>query len=329
MTETQDQPTDTPPSERSPRETISALSGWASLLLVVVAIGGLVWGRGPLMARAAQFNAVKPRVVFEWPPLAGFTSSRPAQVGGEPTTWLNAQIRGNLEQTVLGKLSADPFDRAGIAAAREAVLATGWLADDLRLDRDADGTVRVVGTWRIPAAAVRFGGQDRLVAWGGELLPVSYRPDASGYKVIVGAKEAPPEPGKAWLGGDVQAGLRLIAVLGGTPCTEQVAGVDVSEYGASRTLAIVTDMGSKVLWGGPVDDFNPGQAAPAIKLQRLAQICRDFGRIDAGRGVLDVRLIDGVFVHDTAGVLERARQAEAEAAASGKKKPKNAPRVSR
>lgn len=309
------------PPERSPRETISALSGWASLLLVVVAIVGLAWGHGPLRARAAQYNAVKPRVVFDWPPLAGFTSSRPGQAGGEPVTWVNAQIRGDLERTVLAKLSADPFDRAGMAAAREALLATGWLADDLRLDRDADGTVRVAGTWRIPAAAVRFGGQDRLVAWGGELLPVSYRPDASGYKVIIGAKEAPPEPGKVWLGGDVQAGLRLIAVLGGTPCTEQVAGVDVSEYGASRTLAIVTDMGSKVLWGGPVDDFNPGQAAPAIKLQRLAQVCRDFGRIDAGRGVLDVRLIDGVFVHDTAGVLERARQSGADAP-TGKNKPK-------
>lgn len=275
-----------------------------------------------MQAKAAHVQGTTPGVRFAWPPLAGFKSSEPPVAGAEPATWLNADLRSGLERTVLEKLGTNPFDRDALAAAHEAVAGTGWVRDDLRLARDADGVVRVTGTWRVPAAAVRFENQDRLVTGGGELLPVAYRPDASGYRVLLGASERPPANGALWLGGDVQAGLRLLAALAGVPGAEQIAAVDVGDFSSSRSLVLVTDVGNRIIWGGPVDAFNPGQATAEAKLQRLATLYRERGRVDAGRAVIDVRLIDGVYIQDTARVMARAGELMEAARGKGSNKKK-------
>ena len=287
------------------RAAISSFAGWTSSFLCIAALAAIAAGFGQLQASAAHLNATAPAVKFSWPLLAGFATSQTQVPGAEPATWINSDIRADLERTVLGKLTPDPFDRDALAAAHAALAATGWLKDDLRLARDASGLVRVSGTWRVPAAAVRFENQDLLVTGTGELLPVKYRPDASGYKVIVGASQRPPELGKLWIGGDVQAGLQLLAALANTPGSQQIAAVDVSEFGAARNLVLVTDLGNRILWGGPIDLFNPGQATPNAKLQRLASLFREQGRVDAGRAMIDIRLIDGVYIHDTANAMSR------------------------
>jgi hypothetical protein len=297
---------------------IGAISSWAGGFLCITAIVALAAGFGPMRAAAAHLNATPPTVRFNWPPLAGLASSAPSTPGGEPRTWINAQIRSDLEHAALSKLGADPFDRRSLVAARDALAATGWFRDDLKLSRDTAGVVHISGTWRIPAAAVRFAGEDMLVSSTGELLPVKYRPDASGYKVIVGASHNPPELGNPWIGGDVQAGLKLLALASTLPCTRQIAAVDVSDYSPGRSLVLVTDLGNRILWGGPVDEFNPGQASPAAKLRRLADVYREQGRVDAGHPLLDIRLLDGVYVHDTANVMERTQQVNSDSARSGK-----------
>lgn len=287
------------------RAAISSIAGWTSSFLCIAALAAIAAGFGQMQASAAHLNATAPAVKFTWPPLAGFASSEPPIPGAEPATWINSDIRTDLERTVLSKLTSDPFDRDALAAAHTALASTGWLKDDLRLARDANGIVRVSGTWRIPAAAVRFENQDLIVTGTGELLPVKYRPDASGYKVIVGASQRPPEFGKLWIGGDVQAGLQLLAAIANIPGSQQIAAVDVSEFGPARALVLVTDLGNRILWGGPIDSFNPGQATPNAKLQRLAALFREQGRVDAGRPMLDIRLIDGVYIHDTANTMSR------------------------
>ena len=290
----------------STRAAISSISGWTSLFLCVAALASLVTGFGQMQAHAAAINATQPAVHFAWPPLAGLASADPVKAGAEPLTWINAEIRADLEHTLLSKLNANPFDRASLTAAHDALALTGWFREDLKLTRDADGMVHVGATWRVPNAAVRWAGEDHLVTSLGELLPVTYRADASGYKVIVGVRHEPPMPGQPWLGGDVQAGLKLLALLSTSPGSGQIAAVDVSEFSPGRAMTVVTDLGNRILWGGPVDEFNPGQAPPAAKLARLAQLYREQGRIDASRSVLDIRLVDGVYIHDTANAMSRA-----------------------
>lgn len=304
----------TPPANNCPPSLRNRLagayqqtSGWIATLLSVGVIVALGASFGPMQARASHLTSAQPRVKFTWPPLAGFSS---AEVAGqpEPMTWVNAEIRSGLERTALTSLTNNLFDRDSLESARESLARTGWFRDDLRLVREANGLVRVNGTWRIPAAAVRSGGQDVLVTSAGEVLPVRYPPEVSGYKALIGVASPAPEPGKAWLGGEVQAGLRLLDYVSTLACADQIAAVDVSEYGSTRTLVLITELGNRIIWGGPLDAFNPGQAAPAAKLARLGEIYRQHGRVDAGRAILDVRLLDGVYVRDTTGVMARSLQ---------------------
>lgn len=303
----------TPPEAETPsrKRWVGVFSSITSVLLLLTLLATLVVGYPVLQARASALQAAEPRVQFAWPPLAGLATSAPTRPGEEPRTWINAEIRGDMERLALKRLSSDPFDRAGLIAAREDILRTGWLKDDLTLIREENGLVHITGTWRVPVAAVRFNDRDHLVTSVGELLPLSYPRDTSGFKVILGVATSPPEPGKVWAGGEVQAGLALLANLAAVQGERQIAAVDTTEFSPNRSLTIITDLGNRILWGGPVDAFNPGQAPTTTKLARLSQIFREHGRVDAGRAVLDVRLSDGVYIHDTTGVLARAEIAPA------------------
>lgn len=301
------QPTE-PRRPRADRTAVMDLSGrivGIAMLATIVAIA--VVGREKLSQRASELKSVTPAVQFSWPPLAGLTSSEPTYPGGPVRTWVNAEIRAHLEKIVLDRVSEDPLDHAGLTAARSALLDTGWFKEDLSLVRDpagrGEGLVRVLGTWRVPLAAVRYQGKDRLVAEGGELLPPTYDPDSSGFKVIIGTRHEPDRFGKPWPGGDVQAALLVLKRIDPLPCSKQVAAVDVSEFAAWKNLVLVSQFGNRILWGGPADEFNPGQASTDVKLSRLQQLYREQGRIDAGRPLLDIRLIDGVYAHDTENTL--------------------------
>ena len=81
---------------------------------------------------------------------------------------------------------------------------------------------------REPAAVVRVHGFDRLISAAGELLPVDYPSGTSKLRFVTGVSQpAPVAFGEVWTGGDVQAGLELLAYLQSTPVYSQVAGVDV------------------------------------------------------------------------------------------------------
>lgn len=280
---------------------VQRIGAGISLALTVTVIAGLALGFRPLQARAAELRAAEPRVEFEWPPLAGKTSSRPDQPGGAPATWLNAEMRQQLESIALNHLTPDPFDDAGLASARNALAATGWFEEgQVALRRWPGGLVQIWGNWRLPVAVVRAGGRDRLIAAKGELLPPNYPPDRSGMKVIVGPRNDLPALGEPWLGGDVQAGLALLNYLHTSPGFEQVQAIDVSRFSTDKTLEIITELGNRIVWGGPVDSYSPGQAHPAVRRTRLAALFKDYGRIDTGRPKLDLRPEDSVYIHDAA-----------------------------
>jgi hypothetical protein len=279
---------------------VSRAGAVVSTALTITVVAGLAMGYGPLKQRAGELKTVEPRVEFEWPPLAGLTSARPEQAGGAPRTWLNGEMRLELEKTVAAKVTGDPFDDDSLEAARSELIKTGWFADGkVALRRWPGGIVQVWGNWRVPVAVVRAGGRDRLIASKGELLPPSYAPGRSGFKAIIGAHHEVPTPGEAWLGGDVQAGLALLTYLSTTPGYEQIEAVDVSRFASTKTLELVTDKGNRIVWGGPVETFSPGQAHPAVRRTRLAGLFKDYGRIDTGRPRLDLRPEDSVYIHDT------------------------------
>lgn len=250
-------------------------------------------GAAPLKDRVTTLRTapVSPRI--EWP----------AAPGDPGATWLPASEQRRLEHLVVQTVSTDVFDRDSLESLRAALDASGWFREVAEVRRFPENTVRVRGEWRAPFAAVRAGDRDHLVTVSGELLPLSYPPGGAGpgIPVVVGAQFGPPENeargfayGRRWRGGDVPASLALLAELraafAATPHIQrQIVGVDVSEHRQRQRLLIVTDTGSRIVWGSAPGEERPGEVRAQEKIARLVQLAGSGqGRIDSGAQRIEI-----------------------------------------
>lgn len=262
----------------------TAVTALVYLLIVV----GLVIGSARLEARAAYMSP-EPMLEFRWPLLA-------AAEGQAPVSWLGPEFQGYLMEVGLGALGTDTdsLSARDLKNVSEALAREGWFDGPPVVQRLAGGRLEVSGTWRTHAAVVRVGGRDHLVARGGELLPAVYDEGRSGLRVITGAQFDPPGKGDvlaygaAWLGGDVQAAIDLMALLSTRPYWFQIVGVDASRYLSDNRLVIITDAGNRIVWGAGVDEWSPGEQSTEVKLQRLTMLYHEFTRIDANQSTIEI-----------------------------------------
>lgn len=272
----------------------------AVALLVLGVAGGAFFAQGWMKRRVADIRREPLRLSINWPTVSG-DSTR---------TWLPESARREVTSVVMTRLNTDVFDRASLDAARDALLRTGWFTAVTDVRREAGGEIVVRATWRTPAAVVRWQEKDHLVAGGGELLPLIYEKGGAGpgVRVIEGAEFGPPTLpgtvsgalaganlafGEAWSGGEVQSALTLLAGLkrafGETSVWAQIAGVDARRVRTDGALAIITDTGSRVVWGSPPGKVVPGEQTVDQKLARLARLAKGpQGRIDAGERQVEI-----------------------------------------
>ncbi len=269
---------------------------------------GLLVGVDALEARAADLAPEgHTSVRIAWPRMGGSEDARPEN---ELRTWLPAPVRD--EMTARAERAAqwadDPYDVAPLRSVGRVLDESGWFASTPSVSRAVDGSIDVVGTWRVPVAVVRCDGRDCLVGADGRRLPLDYELGASGQRVILGSGTMPPEDETGrpdfesdWEGGAVHAGLALLRTLSGQTWSAQVAGIDVSDFETSGSLVIVTERGSRVEWGASVNDWRPGEVRPSVKLDRLDMLFQRFGRIDAGRDRLAINTEGPIIVDRTGG----------------------------
>lgn len=265
-------------------------------LLAGGVVAGFVLGEAPLKRRVAEARSGPIRLTIGWP-----------SVAGDPgRTWLPESTRREITAAASTKLSSDPFARESLDAARDALARTGWFTQPPTVHRKAGNEVVIEAEWRTPRAVVRWRGRDYLVAAGGELLKIEYPAGGAGptMQVIEGTPSGPPTRtgpgnieelayGEPWNGGDVQAALALLRTLEtrffGTGVWGQVAGVDVSRHQQAGVLALVTDTGSRVVWGGAPGVVVPGEQSTEQKLARLARLAKGpTGRIDANERLVEI-----------------------------------------
>lgn len=288
------------PAKLGPFPARAVLAQAATALLLGAVVLALAFGTPALQARVSRTLAAgAPRVEFDWPMIPGDGPDQPAR------TWLSPDMQAGLVHLAQQTLAADPDALSTTALSRvgRALLDTGWFATIETVCREPGNGVRVRGTWRTPAAVVRHGGLDHLVARGGELLPPTYLPGQSGQRVILGASTPPPmrdgKPvcGEVWgasrTGGhkgmsDVQAGVELVDLIRTRPWRAQVAAVDVSAYARQRRLDLVTTSNGRVIWGGAPGEKVYGETSLKTKLWRIMEINRRTGTIDAGRPSMDI-----------------------------------------
>jgi hypothetical protein len=218
---------------------------------------------------------------------------------GQEQSWMREEFLSELHRVASEQITEHPdvLDPKQLREMREAIVQTGWFKSGPVLKRVGD-SIHVSGEWRVPAAAVRYEGREYLVAWGGELLPKSFdvgEATREGLAVISGAIQSPPADelarlryGERWRGNEVRAALRLLQTLFDKPYIDQIDGIAVEQRpGApgSPKLVILTDQGGRVVWGvQPTDSGTAfGEVDAQTKLDNLARLYEEYGRIDAGR----------------------------------------------
>lgn len=262
---------------RDPRRTRRLTIVGAGVLGGALAVGGGWVGLGRLDARAGEI-LTRPAYEVEigWPTM---------DEGG--ATWMPASEQRRLHDMAVasgeggGGLDVTPLREIGRTLAQ-----TGWFVGPPEVRRRGDGAVEVSGAWRVPAAVVRVGRRERLIAWDGVPLPLEYATGKSGVRYLINPTVAtPPAPRTAiehvpWPGEDVRGGLALLDLLDDHPgVLAQVHGIDLTRGGG---LEIVTDEDGRVVWGAAPGAFRPGEQSSDEKLRRLVMLLEKTGRIDAG-----------------------------------------------
>jgi hypothetical protein len=258
-----------------------------AMTLIMATVGLIIMVEAPRMQQrlSARIMAQRLTITIEWPMSAGATES-----------WLPSVVQDELLATAYREAERrpDPLSPAALSAIAATLSETGWFQEIRRIHRQSGNTIRIEATWRTPAAVVRRGGVDYLIAEGGELLPIAYQPERAPLPALIGVAHAPPTHngrpayGTPWQGTDVHAGLEVLSMVNTRPWRGQVAAVDVSDYAGSRRLVLVTQWNGRAVWGGAPSDTIPGEVSAEMKLRRLDVLYRQFQRIDARRRIVEV-----------------------------------------
>lgn len=269
---------------RDPAKTRRATLIGAGVLAGAALIAGGWVGLDRLDARAAEI-LTRPQyeVTIAWPAI---------EAGG--ATWMPASEQRRLHDLAVGAATGGGgLDVAPLREVGRALAQTGWFVDPPEVRREGDGTLAIAGTWRVPAAVVRVGKRERLIAWDGVPLPLEYEIGKSGVRYLINPTVAtPPAPRTAiehvpWPGEDVAGGLALLDLLDDHPALiAQVHGIDLTRGGG---LEIITDEDSRVAWGAAPGVFRPGEQSTDEKLHRLIALLEKTGRIDAGRRRVEIQ----------------------------------------
>jgi len=206
--------------------------------------------------------------------------------------WMNQMVHQDLCHLVADQAGCNPLDQNSLQRAAAFLSKSAWVEQVDHVRRFNRGRIAVVAQYRQPVAVVERPDGDRLVGAGGVLLPGLYmrhqRPEL-GLPVIAGVATAPQQEGGVWPGSDLQAGLRLLSLLGDQPYLDQIRCVRVDQRDQRGRIHLVlrTDHGM-VRWGLPPGMDQVVEPDPVTKKRWLADVYRQRGSIDAGGKMVDI-----------------------------------------
>lgn len=241
--------------------------GWATML--AGAALGLGLGVPVLRAEALAARPDGPlHVVF---------ADRPA--------WMTDGDLSPLAELVETPLLCSPMDRSGLAAAREALMASGWFEEIKQVRRSAIDEVTIEATWATPFAVIREDGYDHLVDTRGRLLPRCYRAGWAPRSLlrIEGARQPRPMTyGTPWPGEDLASAMTLARLIDDQPWRAQVAWIDLTGVPQDGCLRLRTERNCALKWGRAPGREGAAEVPARQKLDYLGWLYTHHGRIDAG-----------------------------------------------
>lgn len=240
-------------------------------LFAAVLLCGAIWGVPALVRQADGLSRE-----------AAVPESGPRVVFAGDLEWLPDAERERLAATICAELAGrSVVDHDALAAAADALAATGWFAGTPRVRRTARHLVEVDAPWRIAAALVRDGDADHLVDAEGRRLPLSWARDTgpTGLVVVDGLAEGAPDlPGQRWPGGTLAIALRVLPSLLGHEWSDQIAVLDASDVARGGPIAIETVRGGRLVWGRP--DAGAAEVPVATRIAWLDALHAGNGSID-------------------------------------------------
>lgn len=275
-----------------PFRTRGSTEWFVTAALIIAMVGGWLVLKPTLLDRVAASHAEIVKVELEVP----VSPEGHHLIPNDITQWMMSLVHE--------RVTNDSFATEDLEAARRTLLSTGWLRPDLTIQRHPEGRVAVSGSWRRPAAVVHDGADRYLVAQDSSplFLPVGFALDRSLYSIRNPSNPPPRREtqrgerwhieiayGEAWPGPDVQAAIDLLGLIDQSPVRTQVMGVDLAEFPQDGHLVLVTDSGSRIVWGSPANPDGtvpPGEQPIATRLERMEAFLATHRRIDAGHSNL-------------------------------------------
>jgi hypothetical protein len=276
------------------------VAGW---LIGVGAIGAAWYYGQPVLERhATMTRTTRPQVVLRNVPV-----------------WMSDLVVHELGTIVTAALDGNPFDQAALRQASRELEANAWVRQVTRISRQPGNRIDIDAVYREPAAVIeqRDPVQQTIIGFclvdsKGVRLPAVYQREhlpKLDLPLVRGVLKAPPEPGRPWPGGDVQAGIALAQVIAVQPWRKQVQAIDVSNHGGRRHVAqahlkLLTQLDDDddplnnpgVAWGRAPGEEQFYEPDTTTKLSNLTQLLRRYNTIDANGRVVDL-FRDVVHIH--------------------------------
>jgi hypothetical protein len=175
--------------------------------------------------------------------------------------------------------------------AREALIGSGCFSEVQQVRRIGVTTVEIDATFLEPRARVIDKSGSRFIDHAGIVLPRGYRVDTTRHLVdlIEPTYGWPAGSANRWQGEDVASSLLLLNTLTNQPWFTQITAIDLNDFESNRQLVLITDTGSRIVWGSPPGRETALEALSHQKIERLTWLHTHHGRIDQHhRGEIDV-----------------------------------------
>jgi hypothetical protein len=235
--------------------------------------------------------------------LAVFTSKEANGTLYNKPTWMSDPLARQILQESFLPIQKELQDlhRRGMDNKFPEVLArelakSPWVSKVHWVRRSFGGMFVIHADFREPTALVKLEEGCYLIDQEGYLLPGKYKYDAlldCGLLEIHGVKSRLPEPGKKWVGKDLQGGVALVKLLKTVEFRHQVTAVDVTNYEGrcdrnASWLVLETDRHTLIRWGRPAGEEGGLENTADDKVALLRGAYADYHHIDCNRMFVDI-----------------------------------------
>jgi len=283
----------------APAQSRDAAGRWGLAILWIGTLAGIVLGVRALEPYAHAAGGAEPWRL-QW-----------VQVPATIEDWVLSEIQNERQTYDLRPLfAADVHTPELCMRLAEELSKSPWIASVERISKQADGLANVHAQFRRYLTFVVRDGMGYLVDDSGVRLPRQHLAstlDAYGMVLVEGAREAPPEVGRPWPGGDVAAGLKLVKFLS-EQCPPALLtyfrAVDVTNFKDRLNrrdgwLKIRTLHSNRyILWGLPPGEEFGIESNASRKLALLWAHYSKYGQLPS-RDRIDVRDADSIAVPQT------------------------------